>query len=61
MRFQLWGQWYSLLRWPTGETKPTIERSGPAFTAAAWFDTHDIRGALDDITETDLLIGDESR
>jgi hypothetical protein len=60
MRLQLWVQWCGLLWRPTGETKPTVERGGTAFTAATWLDTHGIRGALDEVAEADLLVGYET-
>ena len=40
---------------------PSSQHSGTALAAATRFDSDDRRGSLDDITEADRVVGDESR
>jgi hypothetical protein len=45
----------------TGETDPAVECGGTTFTAAAGLDADSIRGALNDVAEADLIVGNEAR
>jgi hypothetical protein len=44
----------------SGENKQTVERGGTTFASGAGPDPNRVGHALDDITEADLLLGDET-
>jgi hypothetical protein len=45
---------------PAGKAHPSIERSGPTFTAAAGFEADSVSRAFDEVAESNLLITDEA-
>jgi hypothetical protein len=45
---------------PSGEDKPAVERAGATFAAGAGSDPNRVSRALDDITEANFLLRDES-
>ena len=45
---------------PSGEDKPTVQRGGTTFAAGAGRDPNRVSRALDDVTEANFLLGDET-
>ena len=45
---------------PSGEDKPAVERGGTTFASDAGPDPNRVSCALDDITEANFLLGDET-
>jgi len=60
--FLLFFEFYrqDLLRVSAGENEPTVESSGSALTAAAWFDMFRIRDTFNHIPQTYLVVYDKA-